>query len=329
MKILLPIAAVLLVLAIGFAADVALQPAEFHIERTALMKAAPAETFAQVNDFHKWDAWSPWLKLDPNAKGTYEGPESGEGAIFRWAGNAEVGEGSMTILESKPHELIRIKLHFVKPFEDTAETNFTFKPEGNQTAVTWSMDGRNNFVSKMICRLLMDMEAMIGGKYEEGLAKMKEIVEAPDGAKPSGEGEKAKDGAGAKSADNSRARSSPESLAVTENQRVVEKYMEGFRKNDHALILSCLTDDVEWEIPGATRLSGKAAFDKEIENENFVGSPNITITRLIEEKDVVVAEGSVRTEKKGGGFLNLKFCDVFEMRAGKIKRLISYVVPVA
>src|SRR5688572_798523 len=120
MKIVLPIAAVLVVLAIGFAADVALQPAEFHIERTALMKATPAEVFAQVNDFHKWEGWSPWLKVDPNAKGTYEGPESGEGAIFRWAGNAEVGEGSMTILESKPHELIRIKLHFVKPFEDTA-----------------------------------------------------------------------------------------------------------------------------------------------------------------------------------------------------------------
>ena len=329
MKVILPIAAVLLVLAVGFAADVALQPAEFHIERTALMKAAPADAFAQVNDFHKWDGWSPWIKIDPNAKSTFEGPESGEGAIFRWAGNAEVGEGSMTILESKPHELIRIKLHFVKPFEDTAQTDFTFRPEGDQTAVTWSMDGKNNFVSKMICLLLMDMEAMIGGKYEEGLAKMKSIVEAPEATQSSGEGDKAKEGAGAKSADSSSAKSTAPSLAMTENQRVVETYMEGFRKSDHALILSCLTDDVEWEIPGATRLSGKAAFDKEIENENFVGSPNITITRLIEEKNVVVAEGSVRTEKKGGGFLNLKFCDVFEMRAGKIKRLTSYVVPVA
>jgi ketosteroid isomerase-like protein len=93
-------------------------------------------------------------------------------------------------------------------------------------------------------------------------------------------------------------------------------------------VLSCLTDDVEWEMPGAFHVKGKEAFDKEIENEAFVGSPAITITRMTEENDVVVAEGSVRTERKTGGFLTGVFCDVFVMQGGRIQRLITYFVEI-
>jgi uncharacterized protein len=112
---------------------------------------------------------------------------------------------------------------------------------------------------------------------------------------------------------------------VTENKRMVERYMAGFRATDHALILSCLTDDVEWEIPGMLHVRGKAAFDKEIENDAFVGHPDIVVTRMIEEENIVVAEGSVRTQKREGGELRLRFCDVFVMESGKIKRLTSYL----
>jgi uncharacterized protein len=115
---------------------------------------------------------------------------------------------------------------------------------------------------------------------------------------------------------------------MTENKKTVGRYMDGFRKSDHALILSCLTDDVEWEMPGVLHLTGKDAFDKEIQNPAFVGSPTITVTRLTEENDVVVAEGAVRTQRKAGGYLDLVFCDVFEMRSGKIARLVSYLVPI-
>jgi uncharacterized protein len=101
--------------------------------------------------------------------------------------------------------------------------------------------------------------------------------------------------------------------------------MAGFRATDHALILSCLTDDVEWEIPGMFHSRGKAAFDQEIENDGFVGRPDIEVTRMIEEENVVMAEGSVRTQKSDGGELRLRFCDVFVMEAGKIKRLTSYL----
>ncbi len=105
--------------------------------------------------------------------------------------------------------------------------------------------------------------------------------------------------------------------------------MDAFGKTDHAAILSCLTDEIEWFIPGAFRITGKAAFDKEIENARFaVGHPVIKVSRMTEENDVVIAEGSVRTTRKDGGILNLFFCDVFEMRDAKIKRLISYLMEI-
>lgn len=113
---------------------------------------------------------------------------------------------------------------------------------------------------------------------------------------------------------------------MTENKRTIEEYMAGFRTTDHAAILSCLTDDIEWVIPGMFHSRGKAAFDKEIENDAFVGKPEITVTRLVEEADVVVAEGSVRTKRRGGEVLDLRFCDVFVMEAGKIRHLTSYLM---
>ena len=112
------------------------------------------------------------------------------------------------------------------------------------------------------------------------------------------------------------------------NKHVIEQYMAGFRVTDHALILSCLTDDVEWVIPGAVHLHGKEAFDGEIENDAFVGRPTITVTRMLEEDDVVVAEGRVRASRRDGGTLNAVFCDVFEMRGAKIRKLTSYLMEV-
>ena len=172
-KIFIAIAVIVVV----FVVVVAMQPSEFRIERSARISAPAPAVFAQVNDFHNWEAWSPWAKLDPAAKATFEGPPAGRGAIFRWAGNEEVGEGSMTITESRPSDLIRIKLEFLKPFEATNTAEFTFKPEGNQTAVTWSMEGQNNFIAKAVC-LFMNMDQMVGGQFEKGLASMKSVAEA-------------------------------------------------------------------------------------------------------------------------------------------------------
>jgi uncharacterized protein len=115
---------------------------------------------------------------------------------------------------------------------------------------------------------------------------------------------------------------------VSENKKTIERYMEGFRRSDHAMVLSCVAEDVEWVIPGMFHIRGKEAFDREIENEAFTGSPTIVVTRVTEEDDIVLAEGSVRAQRKDGGVLNAVFCDAFEMEAGKIKKLISYLMEV-
>ena len=155
---------------------VAMQPPAFRVARTAIIAAPAAAAFAQVNDFHKWAAWNPWAKIDPAMKQAYEGAPSGVGAIYTWAGNGDVGDGRMTLTESRPNDLIRIKLDFLKPFAATSTAEFTFKPEGDRTAVTWSMAGRNNLMAKAI-HLFMDMDAMIGGQFEVGLARMKAVLE--------------------------------------------------------------------------------------------------------------------------------------------------------
>lgn len=175
-KILIALA----VLIVAFVAIVAMQPSEFRIERTAIISAPPSVVFAQVNDFHKWGAWSPYEDRDPAMKKSYEGAPAGTGAIYRWAGNSEVGEGSTTIIDSRPDERITIKLEFVKPFAATNTAEFTFEPEGEQTAVTWSLSGRNNFISKTMC-LFMDMDKMVGGDFEKGLAQLKTVAEAAPG----------------------------------------------------------------------------------------------------------------------------------------------------
>jgi Polyketide cyclase / dehydrase and lipid transport len=156
---------------------IALQPAEFRVARSAAMAAPQPAVFAQVNDFHKWEAWNPWGKIDPAIKQSYAGASSGTGAIYTWAGNKQVGEGRMTIVESRPSDLIRINLEFLKPFAATNTAVFTFKPVGAQTDVTWSMTGKNNFMAKAI-HLFMDMDKMVGGQFEQGLASMKSLVEA-------------------------------------------------------------------------------------------------------------------------------------------------------
>ena len=115
---------------------------------------------------------------------------------------------------------------------------------------------------------------------------------------------------------------------MSENKTTIDRYIDGFRNGDHAQVLSCLAEDVEWEVPGAFRIAGKAAVDKEIENPAFTGRPTITTSRMIEEDDVVVTEGTVQTQRVSGEVLTLRFCDVFVMRDGKIRQLISYLMEI-
>lgn len=173
-KILLGLAALIAVVLVvaAFQAD------DFSVQRSAKISAPAAVVFGQVNDLKKWQAWSPWEKLDPAMKRTFEGPQAGTGAAYAWAGNSKVGEGRMTITESRPSELIRLRLDFIKPFASTSDVEFSFKPEGGQTAVTWTMSGKKNYMSKLMC-MFMSMDKMVGGDFETGLANLKSVSENP------------------------------------------------------------------------------------------------------------------------------------------------------
>ncbi len=168
---------VLLLVLVVLSVVIAMQPADFKITRSITIAAPVANIFSHVNDFHQWEAWSPWAKLDPQAKNSYEGSSAGEGAIFRWAGNNEVGEGSMTLIESKVNDRILIKLDFIKPFKAINSAEFTFKVEGSTTLVTWSMSGSNNFIGKAM-GLVIDCDKMVGEQFEKGLAQLKAIAES-------------------------------------------------------------------------------------------------------------------------------------------------------
>jgi len=168
---------ILLVLVVGvFAGVAANQPDQFKIERNIKIEAPAATVFAQVNDYRGWGAWSPWEKMDPNMKTSLEGPIAGVGAILHWKGNSEVGEGTMTIAESKTNELVGLKLDFKEPMEATSTAQFTFTPQGAGTVVSWSMSGLKNFIQKAM-GLVMNCDKMIGEQFERGLADLKTVSE--------------------------------------------------------------------------------------------------------------------------------------------------------
>ena len=172
-KILVASAAVIIL----FFIVVATRPANYSVTRSTTIIAPAEVVFAQVNNLHNWDAWSPWAELDPDMKQDYEGPEAGVGAVYSWEGNGDVGKGRMTIIESAPDELVGIKLEFFKPMSSTCTTEFAFAPDGDRTSVTWTMSGTNNFAGKAFS-LFMNMDKLVGGDFEKGLTKMKATSEA-------------------------------------------------------------------------------------------------------------------------------------------------------
>ena len=176
---LTPILIGLAILVVLFVAIAASRPSDFRVTRSIVI-AAPAKTvFERVNNLHQWETWNPWGKLDPNAKMTYDGPPAGIGASYAWTGNCKVGTGRNTIVESKPDGWIQFRLEFVKPMKAVNTAEFTFKSEGAQTAVMWTMTGKNNFVGKAV-GLFINCDKMVGDQFEKGLADLKSVVEAAD-----------------------------------------------------------------------------------------------------------------------------------------------------
>lgn len=166
-----------------FLVYVSTRPANFRVERSLSIAATPAALFEQVNDHHKFSVWNPFLKLDPNVKNTYSGPDSGVGAVCSWDGNGDIGAGSATIVESRPGELVRQRMDWKRPMEGVATVEFTFQPDGDKTKMTWAMYGENGFMGKLVS-VFMDCDAMCGPQFEEGLASVARIVTTPAAGKP-------------------------------------------------------------------------------------------------------------------------------------------------
>lgn len=166
---------IVLVVAAGF---IAMQPAAYQVSRSTQIAAPPAAVHALINDFHNWDGWSPWAKLDPNMKTTFSGPPAGTGSIYHWTSNSDdVGEGEMTITNSVPAERVDIKLEFIKPFASIAKTEFVVKPAGEGSTVEWIMSGENNFITKGVMLMMGGMDKAVGPDFEKGLAQMKALAE--------------------------------------------------------------------------------------------------------------------------------------------------------
>ncbi|MFC8411745.1 SRPBCC family protein [Arthrobacter sp. NPDC057259] len=143
----------------------------YEVTRTSIMPAPAEEIFPLVNNFHEWTKWSPWESVDPAMQRSYTGPDSGVGAGYAWSGNRKAGSGTMEIVESSQPNTIRIRLEFTKPFKTVNPTTFTFAPTANGTQVTWSMTGENKGIGKVFA-LFMNMDKMVGGDFEKGLASL-------------------------------------------------------------------------------------------------------------------------------------------------------------
>jgi hypothetical protein len=153
----------------------ATKPDDWSIQRQGTVPGTPAKVFSYIDDLHKFLEWSPLAKLDPTMKLTYDGPASGSGANFSWVGNGKAGVGKMTITESRPNDLVRCRLDFYKPFKCTNTQEFALKPEGSQTIVTWTMNGKAPFFFKLIM-VFVSCDTMMGKDLERGLGNLKGVV---------------------------------------------------------------------------------------------------------------------------------------------------------
>ena len=184
-KILL---AILVVIA-GLGLVIETRPSSYHVERSTTVNAPAEAVYAHVADLHQWAAWSPWDKLDPAMKKDYSGEPGAVGSSYHWAGNDKVGEGRMTVARAEPGKSVGLDLEFIKPFAGKCETGFALAPDSAGTKVTWTMDGKSNFMAKAMELFGGNMDKMIGPDFEHGLAGLKTVVEAaPAEAAPGADG---------------------------------------------------------------------------------------------------------------------------------------------
>jgi K+-transporting ATPase KdpF subunit len=174
---MLKLIALVVIVALGaFLIYAATRPDSFRVQRSATIKAPPEKIFSLINDLRSMQTWSAWEKMDPGMKRTYSGAASGPGAAYAWAGNRQIGEGRMEIIESSPPSKITLRMDFFKPFAAVNTLEFTLQPDGEATRVTEAFFGPSPFLSKVM-GILCNMDKMVGGKFDESLAELKAIAE--------------------------------------------------------------------------------------------------------------------------------------------------------
>lgn len=175
LKVLGYVAGILVVVLLVIVAIASTKPSSYRVERSIDIAAPVAKVQPLVNDFHNWDQWSPWGKLDPNMVVTYSGAPSGVGAKYDWSGNSKVGQGHMEITEATPTET-KVPVHFIKPFDGESVSTYTYTPTAMGTHVVWEMEGPSKFMTK-IMMVFTSMDKMIGPDFERGLAQLKTAAE--------------------------------------------------------------------------------------------------------------------------------------------------------
>jgi hypothetical protein len=167
------------VLVLGVAAVLvipATKPDIFRIQRSTTIKASPDKIFPLINEFRNWRSWSPYEHKDLAMKRTFSGAPNGKGAVYEWEGNSDVGAGRIEITDTAPPSKVMINLDMLKPFEAHNKVEFTLEPRGDTTTVTWAMAGSTPYLAK-IMHVFMNVDRMVGGDFEAGLASMKAVAE--------------------------------------------------------------------------------------------------------------------------------------------------------
>lgn len=167
----------------GFLIYASMLPDTFEVKRSLDINATAAQVYGNLNNFRRWEGWSPWEKLDPAMERTFDGPDSGIGAVYTWKGNDKVGKGNMEITAATIPTRLEIAIDFIEPFPASNTVEFSLDEQNEHTLVTWTMRGNHNKLGKLMSAF-MDMDATVGADFEQGLVNLKAVTETQANAVP-------------------------------------------------------------------------------------------------------------------------------------------------